>query len=632
MAKLPYYELTQGNLEKERPMEVVDYFEPARAALSGAQKYFEQKEALDASRIMSKARSDWSIKINEMQRDAGLDYEGFSDKVNQSLIDYENEIINSVPVSQRDKFQANYAGLKYDMLNKAGAYEAMASAEKVKLDFNDITNNYANAILSDPSQFDAGIEGIENMVDGLAVADSIKDALLKDGKNTLAVSQINSLTNVNPQMLLSRLQDGYYDSLINPKQKASAINQAISKIKSNESNAKRVAKEQSDRAFGEDMVKVMQGQYSEVDLVSLAPKYVNSPNDYNSLWSQFDRMKKEGALLRQTALKMQNGEINSDDKADRNSMDMLYAQQVRSLPDDSAENTFRNKKILADEYVQTSGYIPKDFSNDLRKKLNSSNYVDVAQAAESFYEIKQMDRNVQSDLKDYEKDRLYLIGAAINSGYNPVEIIKKVTIQPTEIELKNRKNSFSKLIKDGDVTGDLDVDDVAANAMFTDIYQKWYMQTGDRDLAQKMGEDYVNTNYSMNNIGTGVAGFFEWGYGDLDIKESGFSNPVIARGVPMFQGPMQMYGQGLKLSKEEKASVFARDLLHSVKKYLPDAEYKDIVISNTNKAFYNGKPVYLVSYKGAPIVMENGGLLYWYPNVSQYYQEVKEEENANSGQ
>ena len=133
MAQLPYYALNQGNLQLQHPQEVVDEYAPLREGLSQAQKYFEQKEAVEASMIMSKARSDWSIRMNEMQQQAGLDYEGFSEKVNQGLQDYENEIINSVPYSQREKFSADFAGLKYDMLNKAGEYEVTASADKIKL-------------------------------------------------------------------------------------------------------------------------------------------------------------------------------------------------------------------------------------------------------------------------------------------------------------------------------------------------------------------------------------------------------------------------------------------------------------------------------------------------------------------
>ena len=117
MAQLPYYALNQGNLQLQHPQEVVDEYAPLREGLNQAQKYFEQKEAVEASKIMSKARSDWSIRMNEMQQQAGLDYEGFSEKVNQGLQDYENEIINSVPYSQREKFSADFAGLKYDVLN-----------------------------------------------------------------------------------------------------------------------------------------------------------------------------------------------------------------------------------------------------------------------------------------------------------------------------------------------------------------------------------------------------------------------------------------------------------------------------------------------------------------------------------
>ena len=77
-------------------------------------------------------------------------------------------------------------------------------------------------------------------------------------------------------------------------------------------------------------------------------------------------------------------------------------------------------------------------------------------------------------------------------------------------------------------------------------------------------------------------------------------------------------GRGL----EEKRNILARDLLKQTKEamkgWLETPSYENITISNDNKRFVNGKPAYLVSYKGIPLINENRELFYWVPDVVGY--------------
>ena len=327
MAQLPYYALTQGNLEMERPQEIVDEYAPLREGLNQAQKYFEQKEAVEASKILSKARSDWSIKMNEMQQQAGLDYEGFSEKVNQGLQDYENEIISSVPFSQREKFSADFAGIKYDMLNKAGAYEITASVEKIKLDMDEIATNYANTILSDPSQYETGVEAFNDTVDGLQVADSVKAGLKKEGAGTLAVAQINALTNINPDYLLSQLKNGYYDSVIDSKQKAAAMNQATNKIKSNANEVKTKMLQMANETYRNDLLRIYtDDNLKDLDLDAMManPVYANSPEKIKKLKDAFYKQQDDKHNDRQTVIALGEGRMINPDASQKKSLDYSY--------------------------------------------------------------------------------------------------------------------------------------------------------------------------------------------------------------------------------------------------------------------------------------------------------------------
>lgn len=625
MAQLPYYALTQGNLEMERPQEIVDEYAPLREGLNQAQKYFEQKEAVEASKILSKARSDWSIKMNEMQQQAGLDYEGFSEKINQGLQDYENEIINSVPFSQREKFSADFAGLKYDMLNKAGAYEITASAEKIKLDMDEIATNSANTILSDPSQYETCVEAFNDTVDGLQVADSIKAGLKKEGAGTLAVAQINALTNINPDYLLSQLKNGYYDSVIDSKQKAAAMNQATNKIKSNKLEVKKLVKEKQEQMLNEDMSKVISGEYTETDLVKLAPKYSNNMSDYDKLWKQYERLEKRGVMVKQTSIDLYDGVIDAADKVDQNRMDVLYDVNVSGISEGDP-NEFNVKRRIANDIVSKGGYLPQSFSVELKYKLNSSNYQDVVDAGVAYYEAKQINPNLITSLKDNVSDELYYIGAAQAAGKPLKEIVDSLRVSPPEHVAKIREAKFKDMYKNGKIKGDLDVDDIAASNGFDDVTRFWFLRTGDMELAVEMGEEFVNTNYENNIIGSGTAKWYQWGAGDIDLSEDKFGSYVRAKSMPIFRGPMKEYGSIMKgMSNKEKTDYLARDLLKTVSIFIPDAEYGNITITNDNKSFdkETGKPIYLIMYRGAPLLNENNQLVYWKPDLVSYLSKMK---------
>ena len=143
-------------------------------------------------------------------------------------------------------------------------------------------------------------------------------------------------------------------------------------------------------------------------------------------------------------------------------------------------------------------------------------------------------------------------------------------------------------------------------------------------MAEKMGEEFVNTNYEYNVIGTGKAGLFEKSE-NIFFKEGNYEygKRVRAKQEPIFRGPMKEYGSLISgRGLEEKRNILARDLLKQTKEamkgWLEIPSYENITISNDNKRFVNGKPAYLVSYNGIPLINENRELFYWVPDVVGY--------------
>ena len=303
---------------------------------------------------------------------------------------------------------------------------------------------------------------------------------------------------------------------------------------------------------------------------------------------------------------------------------MFYDASASTLDGQDNAESFLAKRNLTNQIVSKSGFIPDSFSQELRYKMNSSDYMDIANAGVSYYEAKQLNRNVVSSLKDYEADKLYYIGLAHSSGKNIKDIINILRVEPSTATLSDRTTAFNKMNKDGKIKGDLDVDDVSASNAFDSVVRFWYLQTGDLDMAEKMGEEFVNTNYEYNVIGTGEAGLFEK-YENIFFKEGNYEygKRVRAKQEPIFRGPMKEYGSLISgRGLEEKRNILARDLLKQTKEamkgWLETPSYENITISNDNKRFVNGKPAYLVSYKGIPLINENRELFYWVPDVVGY--------------
>ena len=607
MAQLPYYALNQGNLQLQHPQEVVDEYAPLREGLSQAQKYFEQKEAVEASKIMSKARSDWSIRMNEMQQQAGLDYEGFSEKVNQGLQDYENEIINSVPYSQREKFSADFSGLKYDMLNKAGAYEVTASAEKIKLDVEDINNNYANAILSDPSQYETSVEAISDMIDSLPIADSVKTGLKKESISSLAVSQINALTNINPDYLLSMLKGGHYDTVIDPKQKYAAMNQATNKIKSNMLEVEKKQKDIINETFRNDFFLINEG-VTDIDFEKMIsnPVYKNDPEKILKLKKVFNTYRESKQNDLQTVIDLEDGLMLNPDNSQKKRLDYAFERLSKELGD------YTQFESSAQSYAEKTNYIPSAFVGKINNMFNSSNPKEREVAAKSWYNVKMNNPQATSSMSNSQSDLLFAYGAGLHQNISLSKLEEQLGAANSDNVIKDREKKLKDIAKKG-IKLDLDVEDIVAKQKSEDIFSSWYMQTGDESVAREMAENWVNSNYGITRIGLGksqpgylfdTSPLYDWTYPEKEIYQ-----------------PAELMYSVKYLDEDKNILWLADDLLMTAREVVPDIKYEDIRYTNDLMYDENNKPIYLMTNKDGIILGR------WKPDYVNYRKKKKDLEN-----
>lgn len=607
MAQLPYYALNQGNLQLQTPQEVVDEYATLREGLNQAQKYFEQKEAVEASVIMSKARSDWSIRMNEMQQQAGLDYEGFSEKVNQGLQDYENEIINSVPYSQREKFSADFAGLKYDMLNKAGEYEVTASADKIKLNVEKTQNNWGNVLLSDPSQYEVARESISEMIDGLQVADSVKEALRKEAFNGLAVSQINALTNINPEYLLNQLKGGAFDSVLDPKQKYAAMNQATNKIKSNKLEVEKRKKDIINETFRNDFLLINKG-VTDIDLEKMIsnPVYKNDPEKILKLKNAFNNYRKSEQNDLQTVIDIENGLMLNPDDSQKKRLDYAFERLSQELGD------YTQFEHSAQLYAEKTNYIPRDFVDKINNMFNSSDPKEREVAAKSWYNVKMNNPQATSSMSNSQSDLLFAYGAGLHQNISLSKLEEQLGLANSDNIIKAREKELKKIAKEG-IELDLDVDDIVAKQKSKDIFSSWYMQTGDEGVAKEMAENWVNSNYGITRIGLGKSqpGYlfdtlplYDWTYPEKKIYQ-----------------PAELMYSVKDLDEDKNILWLADDLLMTAREVVPDIKYEDIRYTNDLMYDENNKPIYLMTNKDGVILGR------WKPDYVNYRKKKKDLEN-----
>ena len=607
MAQLPYYALNQGNLQLQTPQEVVDEYAPLREGLSQAQKYFEQKEAVEASMIMSKARSDWSIRMNEMQQQAGLDYEGFSEKVNQGLQDYENEIINSVPYSQREKFSADFAGLKYDMLNKAGEYEATGSGEKIKLKVEKTQNNWGNVLLSDPSQYEVARDAISEMIDGLQVADSVKEALRKEAFNGLAVSQINALTNINPEYLLNQLKGGAFDSVLDPKQKYAAMNQATNKIKSNKLEVEKRQKDIINETFRNDFLLINEG-VTDIDLEKMIsnPVYKKDPEKILKLKKAFNTYRKSEQNDLQTVIDIENGLMLNPDNSNKKRLDYAFERLSKELGD------YTQFEHSAQLYAEKTNYIPRAFVGKINNMFNSSDPKEREVAAKSWYNVKMNNPQATSSMSDSQSDLLFVYGAGLHQNISLSKLEEQLGVANSDNVIKAREKELKGIAEKG-IDLDLDVEDIFAKQKGEDIFSSWYMQTGDESVAREMAENWVNSNYGITRIGLGksqpgylfdTSPLYDWTYPEKEIYQ-----------------PAELMYSVKDLDEDENILWLADDLLMTAREVVPDIKYEDIRYTNDLMYDENNKPIYLMTNKDGVILGR------WKPDYVNYRKKKKDLEN-----
>lgn len=617
MGKMPYYGLNPVETPKMESVQQPQKSQLMQEGLNIINKFVEQRERAQTGKLLAKARSDLTIKLSDLEKEVGLDAEGFQNRFQEITQDYENNILSSVPFSQREDFQNDFAGLKYSLITKAGLYENVSLSEKMVNDVKETFNYNANTILGDYTQRQQITNDTITMIDGLDVADSVKDGLKKDMRETYALSEINALTTSNPNFLLKNLNSGLYDKDIKPNQKATAIMQAKNKIESDKRDAQIQANAMANEYYNNALLKIMSGEVRDLDFEQLVsnPILKNDPNKINSLMNFYDKFKESEYNYQQTEIDLNRGVLyNSTDKATLGRMDSSFDKLMKANPEVSAVNE------NADFYTSKSNYVPRGYSAMIMNMSNSSSIKNKKFAAESWYQMMTKYPYAKTNMDKARSEELFVYGAGLKAGYSPEELDNIFNSVPDAGTVKVREEKLNKAMKDG-IDYDTDVESDIVTQKANKIYSAWYMRTGSNDIAKEAAKKFINTNYGNTTIGVGN----KLVNGDPIAKATGIIDFFLpsAKTTVMYQPPEKIYAIN-GLSKEENIKWMNEDLISDVQSVYPDMKPENIRISNDLIYGADGRPKYLVTNeKGVPLYV-NGDKMRWVPNYHAYMNKRKE--------
>lgn len=617
MGKMPYYGLNPVETPKMESVQQPQKSQLMQEGLNIINKFVEQRERAQTGKLLAKARSDLTIKLSDLEKEVGLDAEGFQNRFQEITQDYENNILSSVPFSQREDFQNDFAGLKYSLITKAGLYENVSLSEKMVNDVKETFNYNANTILGDYTQRQQITNDTITMIDGLDVADSVKDGLKKDMRETYALSEINALTTSNPNLLLKNLNSGLYDKDIKPNQKATAIMQAKNKIESDKRDAQIQANAMANEYYNNALLKIMSGEVRDLDFEQLVsnPILKNDPNKINSLMNFYDKFKESEYNYQQTEIDLNRGVLyNSTDKATLGRMDSSFDKLIKANPEVSAVNE------NADFYTSKSNYVPRGYSAMIMNMSNSSSIENKKFAAESWYQMMTKYPYAKTNMDKARSEELFAYGAGLKAGYSAVELDNIFNSVPDAGTVKVREKNLNKAMKDG-IDYDTDVESDIVTQEANKIYSAWYMRTGSDDIAKEAAEKFINTNYGNTTIGVGN----KLVNGEPIAKATGIIDFFLpsAKTTVMYQPPEKIYAIN-GLSSDENIKWMNDDLISDVQSVYPDMKAENIRIFNDLIYGSDGRPKYLVTdEKGVPLYV-NGDKMRWVPNYHAYMNKRKE--------
>ncbi len=211
-------------------------------ALEGAAVKLEQLERrradVFASKAISEAKIQWTKNAFEREQNAEGAAEGHAQGLKADYQKYLAEQVENAPRYARDRIQIALSEFGGRLEIDAMGFEAQKSLEHRASTIDEIAQNSANMVISNPGMFAELAVDYEEAVEGAGLPGDLAKEARANGLDLLANSALKARIDQDPRGVLREVKGGDWDEFLQPNGKLRLMDQASAEIKRQEAEAR----------------------------------------------------------------------------------------------------------------------------------------------------------------------------------------------------------------------------------------------------------------------------------------------------------------------------------------------------------------------------------------------------------
>ena len=199
----------------------VEYFAARKMAEQAA-----QSNALAVGKTLSQARLDQTKALFAAQQSAPAGAPGFTDQYLKQFDDYSQTAVKNAPEDQQPLLQDHLGQLRTELADRAMMFEAHADLAKRQSDLSDAVTTQANAVRTDPTQFDSARQAALASVGSAGLPADQAQTATRHVNDMMAMAAVEGWQDRDPAKAKTLLNSGQLDNFLAPNTKNVLLDRA----------------------------------------------------------------------------------------------------------------------------------------------------------------------------------------------------------------------------------------------------------------------------------------------------------------------------------------------------------------------------------------------------------------------
>ena len=229
-------------------------------------KIDEEREISDVNVKLSKARSEWTLHLQERAAQADPGDMNFAQSFRTDFAEYLSQTKGTINTGAAQKaFDRGATELAAHFNERAGLHQIQAAGLKAKQDYLVALDSNRNTVLTDPTQFESVLRTSEAAINDkegpyARLTGEQRAALSIQTRKEIGLSAAQGVIRMDPELGLKKLQNGDWDAYLDADKKFALEKNAEVTIRSKEIEAERVvrarekAEEKAREATGNELI------------------------------------------------------------------------------------------------------------------------------------------------------------------------------------------------------------------------------------------------------------------------------------------------------------------------------------------------------------------------------------------